>query len=127
MKEVYEITIDSPIFEGMLKNLDSEIQRVIGELYDGDFEAGEINLKLKLNRVEDYKEYPKEDDSNEIYWYRKPEFLYNISTTLKKQFKQEGAFLPDAEIKLVNDTFVLVPVPDPQMSLFETPEEDFLK
>lgn len=114
MENILKINIDSPVFKQMLTDLDKEIKRVIEKIYDEEFESGEISLKLKLTQIEDHKEYPKQDElgfeESEIYWYKKPYFKHSVSTSLKKQYKQEGEFVPEAEIKLIDEDYVLVPV-----------------
>lgn len=130
MNHILEINISSLIFDPMLNDLDNEIRRVIEKIYDEEFESGEITLKLNLTQIDAYKEYPKQDEfgfeESEIYYYKKPQFKHSVSTSLKKQYKQQGELVPDAEIKLIDEQYLLVPVKDPQMSLLDR-EEDFLK
>ena len=129
MENILEININSSIFESMLTDLDKEIKRVVEKIYNEEFESGEITLKLNLSQIEDHKEYPKKDElgfeESEIYWYKKPYFKHSVSTSLKKQYKQQGELIPDAEIKLIDEQYLLVPVREPQLSLLD--EEDFLK
>ena len=90
------IDIHSTPFEAMLQDLNKEIVRVIDKVYRGEFETGEINLKLSLTLFEDYKEFPVEDEtgqtSNETYEYKRPVFEHNITSMLKKQYKQKGFY-----------------------------------
>ena len=122
-KRILEIDIESPIFNSMLHDLNLEIKRVIEKVYDEEFETGEISLKLKLNIKNEYKEYPKENDFgelfNETYKYRKPYFEHQVSTTLKKQYKQEGVYTEEKEVKFEDGQYYVVPILEPQTSLFD--------
>ena len=83
-----EINIQSPIFEKMLSDLNGEIQRVIDQVHNEEFEAGEITLKLNLTLPYAFKEFPREDENgemiNELYKYKQPRFEHKVTTTLKK-------------------------------------------
>lgn len=128
MKDIYEINIDSPIFKTMLHALDTEIKRVVESVYENEFESGDITLKLSLSFPEDSKEFPKGDElgfgDSEKYYFRKPYFKHTVSTSLKKQYKDEGAYTEDREVKLIDDEYLLVPVTEPQMNLLD---DGFLK
>lgn len=121
--KILEIDIESPIFNTMLHDLNLEIKRVIDKVFDEEFEIGEISLKLKLSINEDYKTYPKDDGyggfTEETYKYRKPYFEHQVSTTLKKQYKQEGAYTEEKEVKFEDEQYYVVPIIEPQTSLFD--------
>lgn len=122
-KKILEIDIESPIFNSMLHDLNIEIKRVIDKVFDEEFEVGEISLKLKLSINEDYKTYPKDDGygglTEQTYMYRKPYFEHQVSTTLKKQYKQEGVYTEEKEVKFKDGQYYVVPILEPQTSLFD--------
>lgn len=122
-KKVLEIDIQSPIFEGMLKDLNKEIVRVIDKVYKGEFEEGEVNLKLSLTIDEAYKRFAKENDYGETvyetYEYKKPNFEHNVTTTLKKQYKQKGSYTEEKEVVYEDGQYMVKPIEEPQMNLFE--------
>lgn len=122
-KKVLEIDIQSPIFEGMLKDLNKEIVRVIDKVYKSEFEEGEVNLKLSLTIDEAYKRFPKENDYGETvyetYEYKKPNFEHNVTTTLKKQYKQKGRYTEEKEVVYEDGQYMVKPIEEPQMNLFE--------
>lgn len=129
-KKVLEVDINSPIFYSMLHDLNKEIKRVIDKVYDQEFEAGEITLKLSLAIPESYKEIPVEKKAsgeiiNETYKYRRPYFEPKVTSTLKKQYKQEGFYTDEKEIRFENGQYFIVPIVEPQISLFDD-EEDFI-
>lgn len=121
-RSVLDIDIQSPVFQEMLDNLNMEIQRTIKKVYDKDFQGGEITLKLNIEIPEAYKYFPKTDEfgemTEETYKYRQPNFKHAVTTTLKKQFKQEGIYNAEKEVVLNTDgKFVVVPLENPQMSI----------
>lgn len=122
-KKVLEIDIESPIFNSMLHDLNLEIKRVIEKVYDEEFEGGEISLKLKLNIKDEFKEYPRENEFgeviNETYKYRKPYFEHAVATTLKKQYKQEGLYSEEKEVKYIDGEYIVVPLREPQLNMFD--------
>lgn len=122
-RKILEIDIESPIFKNMLHDLNLEIKRAIEKVYDEEFEVGEISLKLKLSIADDYKVYPKENEFgeiiNETYQYRRPYFEHQVSTTFKKQYKQEGLYTEEKEVKCIDGNYVVAPLKEPQLSMFD--------
>lgn len=122
-KKVLEIDIQSPIFACMLNDLNSEIVRVIDKVYKGEFEGGEVNLKLGLTIDNGYKEFPRENEYGETiydtYKYKKPNFEHNVTTTLKKQYKQKGSYTEEKEVVYEDGQYMVKPIEEPQMNLFE--------
>lgn len=126
-RETLEIDIDSPVFEGMLKDLNKEIQRAILKVYDREFEVGEISLKLSLEIPEGFETIPKANKYgeviNETYKYRKPIFKHNLTTTFKKTFKNDGGYTDKRDVQLIDGKFVAVPITQPQMSIYDLVNE----
>lgn len=122
-RKVLEIDVESPIFEGMLNDVNKEIQRVIKKVYNEEFGSGEIALKLTIEIPNAIKIIPKVDEYgemiNETYQYRKPIFEHKITSTLKKQYKQEGCYTDERDVKLEGDKFVAIPVEDAQISIYD--------
>lgn len=120
-KKVLKIDIESPVFNAMLNDTNKEIQRCIKKVYDEEFESGEITIKLNISIPETFKTIPKVDEFgeliNETYKYRRPVFKHNITSTLKKQFKQEGIYTEEKDVKYEDGEFIVVPIKDPQISI----------
>lgn len=120
-RKVLEIGMDSPVFNCLLKDLDKEIQRCIKKVYDEEFESGEISLKLSIEIPKAFKTIPKTNEYgeliNETYKYRKPLFEHKVTTTLKKQFKQEGIYTEDRDVKYEDGKFFATPIKDPQICI----------
>lgn len=127
-KQVLEINIDSPVFNCLRQDIDKEIQRVIRNVYDEKFEAGEISIKLNLEITDDYQNIQRKDEEgnafNDTFKYRKPNFEHKITTTLKKRYKQEGVFTGKREVVFQNGEFVTIPLIDPQMSIDDLKDEE---
>lgn len=126
--KVLELDIYSPIFKIMLHDLNLEMKRAIDKVFERDFEGGEITLKLKIEIPDGYKEYPKTDrygnTTTERYVYRRPRFEHTVTTTLKKQYKQEGVYAEERDIKFVDGQYIACPIQDPQMSVFDEYQEE---
>lgn len=120
-KRVLEIDIDSPVFNCLLKDLNSEIQRCVKKVYEEEFEVGEITIKLSIEIPEAYKTIPRVDEFGEIindtYRYRQPRFEHKVTSTLKKQYRQEGIYQEERDVKFEDGKFVAVPIKDPQVRI----------
>lgn len=46
--EELPLNIYSPVFKDMLEQLDGELQNVLGNVYEGKFEGGDIKMKTEL-------------------------------------------------------------------------------
>lgn len=118
---VLDIDIESEVFKCMLHDLDMEVQRVIKQVYDERFESGEITLKLNIEIPNSYETVPKNDENgemiNETYKYRKPVFEHKVTTTLKKQYKNEGIFDEKRDIQFKDGKFIAVPIKRCQMHI----------
>ena len=120
-KKVLEIDINSPVFAGMLDDLNKEIQRVIQNVYEGKFASGEISLKLELKIVSGFEDMPKVNEFGEMitetYKYKKPDFEHKVTSTLKKQYKQEGSYSEKKEIVWDEDNgkYIVKPIRNLQL------------
>lgn len=120
-RKVLDIDVDSPVFNCLLKDLNREIQRCVKKVYEEEFEAGEITVKLSLEIPEAFKTIARIDEFGEIindtYRYRQPRFEHKITSTLKKQYKQEGIYQEERDVKFEDGKFVAVPIKDPQIRI----------
>lgn len=123
-RKVLEIDIESPIFDEMRGALDKQIQKVIQLVYDGNFQSGEVSLKLNIELPTHYKTMPEVDsETGEMiereYKYKRPVFEHKLTTTLKKQFKDEGSYSDERDVQLIDGHFIAVPFKKNQISLFD--------
>jgi hypothetical protein len=123
-KKVLEIDIKSEIFNCMMQDINEEIQRCVRDVFDEKFESGEISLKLSIKIPNAFEIIPRTDELtgelvNDTYRYRRPDFEHNITTTLKKQYKQEGSYTDRRDVQFEDGKFIAVPIKQAQISMFE--------
>lgn len=123
-RKILDIDVESPIFDEMRGALDKQIQKVIQLVYDGNFQSGEISLKLNLELPTHYKTIPEVDsETGEMvereYKYKRPVFEHKLTTTLKKQFKDERSYSNERDVQLIDGHFIAVPFKKNQISLFD--------
>lgn len=128
-KKVLDIDIESPVFTAMISSLNQQIQKVIKLVYDEKFKSGEIALKLNIELPNAYKEFPRTDELTgemivDTFKYRKPVFEHKLTTTLKKQFKDEGGYTDERDVQFQDGHFVAVPLKRNQISLFDEAEKE---
>lgn len=56
-----DVNVNSPVFKAMVDDANKEIRRVLLEVYNGNFDGGEITIKLKLDirKVTNKKDFMK--------------------------------------------------------------------
>lgn len=123
-KRVLDVDIDSPIFNKMRSSLNKQILNVINLVFNDEFKSGEISLKLEIELPTAYKTINAVDEETgemveREYKYKKPVFDHKITTTLKKQFKDEGGYTDERDIQLKDGTFIAVPFEKNQISIFD--------
>lgn len=125
-REVLSVDLNSPIFRTMRRKLNDQIQKVLIKAYNGEFESGDISLKITLSVPTLTKKFPVEDGISgehpkiKVYEYKALNIKHNITTTLKKVDKIDGEYFGEKELKK-DDTgeFVEVPIENPQISMFD--------
>lgn len=123
-KKVLEIDVNQEMFAGMLRDFNNEIMRCIRDVYDEKFEAGEITVKLNIEIPVAYETFQRTDKEtgelmDDTYKYRKPLFEHKITTTMKKQYKQEGGYTDKRDVKFEDGKWIAVPVKEAQRSIFD--------
>ena len=107
--------LQDPKFEEMQISFDASIIHVAKKIAAGEFEQGEITLKLKIGTV-----YEQKDEKA----YKMPAFNYKIGTNLQKKSSLDGGdAYKDMEFKLDDGVVVLERVKTNQMDMFEDDEE----
>lgn len=108
-------SLKDPKFEEMQISFDASIIHVAKKIAAGEFEQGEITLKLKIGTV-----YEQKDEKA----YKMPAFNYKIGTNLQKKSSLDGGdAYKDMEFKLDDGVVVLERVKSNQMDMFEDDEE----
>ena len=120
---MYELDVNSPAMEEAVASLDKMLKKCLDQVFDGEFESGEINLKLEVGVEPAIELFPATDDLGEptehAYEYKKPVLKHKASLQLKKKEEISGQFCGRVELKMIDGQFVAVPIEDAQMSLFE--------
>lgn len=102
-------------FEYMQMSLNASIVHVAKKIAAGEFEQGEITLKLKIGTVYEHKEETA---------YKMPAFNYKIGTNLQKKSSLDGGdAYQGMEFKLDDGVVVLEKVKSNQIDVFEEEEE----
>ena len=119
--KIPNINFESEIFNVARAALDTAILRVLDKCYTGEFESGDVSLKLTIGIADDHIELPAENELGElgsaVYEYRRPSFRSTVATTLKKTSKREDVIFIDGEIKEIDGDFALVELPKAQVEL----------
>lgn len=123
-RKILEIDLESAIFNAMKQDLNEELLRVVKKVFDEEFESGEISLKLSIEIPNAYGTFTKTDEDTgelltETFKYRKPLFEHKITTTLKKQYKQDGTYTEARDVRYEDGRYIAVPVKQAQMDMFE--------
>lgn len=111
-----KINLYTEEFDELKISLNASIEHVVKKLASKEFEAGDINLKIKIGFKADYK--------NEKM-YRKPVVLYKVNTVLQKKSNIDSEFsYKNKELVLDEDGEpVLQEVKSSQIDVFEEDEE----
>ena len=104
MENTFVLDVNSPAMESAVKSLDMMLKRCLNQLMDGNFEGGEIMLKL--------------ENTSTPYEYRKPSIKHKATMQLKQKDECSGAYTGKVEIKEIDGDFVVFPIEDRQTSLF---------
>ncbi|WP_085829376.1 hypothetical protein [Clostridium massiliodielmoense] len=121
-KQVLAVDITSPIFQSMVDTLNEKIIDVIKNVYNEEFESGDISLKITLSVPETIKEVPTDNGLGELvvksYKYKALQFKHNITSTLKKVDKDEDYYYGEKELKEDDEgNFIEQPIRNPQMCI----------
>lgn len=119
---VPEISFDSEVFKDAKSMLDGALLGVLTQVFKGQFESGDINLKISISLVDDYEKLPGDDPITgetieTMYEYRRPEIESTVSTSLKKVAKGKASYSPQAEIKEMDGAFVIQELPKVQITM----------
>jgi len=117
-----EISFDSLPFKDSRTLMDQALRDVLNKVYNGEFEAGDITMKISLAIIDDYINLPGEDPlsgetTESTYEFRRPSFQTLVTTTLKKVAKGKTIYNPPLEIKENDGELTLYELPKAQMDI----------
>lgn len=103
-------------FEDMQMALNTAIVQVGQKIAKGEFEQGDVSLKLKIGTVIEQKEETV---------YKMPAFTYKIGTNLQKKSNMDGGdAYRDMELKVYGDMVILEKVRSDQIDMFDEEDEE---
>lgn len=109
--------LQDPKFEEMHTRFNASIIHVAKKIATGEFEQGEITLKLKIGTV-----YEQKDETA----YKMPAFNYKICTNLQKKSSLDGGdAYKDMEFKLDDGVVVLERVKSNQIDMLDEEDEEW--
>lgn len=106
-REELEISLESPIFEGMVEEANETIQEVVEQLLKGGFEKGHVLISFDLSLIVN-------EHNNEL---KAPKLDYKVNSSCKKEVKKKGSNTSTNTIRESDGVYVEVPVENPQQSL----------
>ena len=125
-KKAFELNLKSQAFTEFCCNFNTAIIECLSELYEGNFEGGDIAAKVSIEIERGVEFFPttEMDENGKIkeksYHYKKPNIEHKVTLTLKKRAEAKGGYVPHAmELKKDNDQYLLSPVTKAQLSLDE--------
>lgn len=104
-----EISLENPIFEGMVEEANGTIQEVVEQLLKGGFEKGHVLISFDLSLI--INEHNPE--------LKAPKLDYKVNSSCNKEVKKKGSSTSTNTIKENDGIYVEVPVANPQQSLLE--------
>ena len=120
-KEELEISLESPIFEGMVEEANETIQEVVEQLLKGGFEKGHVLISFDLSLIVNEHVLISFDLSLIVNEHNKdlkaPKLDYKVNSSCKKEAKKKGSRTSTNTIQERDGVYVEVPVENPQQSL----------
>lgn len=92
--EILSLT-NPELFEDLILASDSHLNTVMGKVARGEFEAGEVNIKISLSYALEEMQVPKTENDFEIKRYKKPVIKYTVRSNLKQSFANENSVLTE--------------------------------
>lgn len=116
------LDFDSDTFNGMKKDMNFVLQRLIGNMREKDTDEGSMTLKIDVTMVKEF--IPNYDPSikGEIREVNKPQFKHKVTSAVKINDEKSGNFDNEMELVMDEDTgvFKLVPIANTaQRSIFD--------
>jgi hypothetical protein len=121
------ICLNSPIFENMRLAFDAQLANVMSELFEENFDGGEINLKLAIEIELDHEDIAESDGFEghikQDIFFKKPVFKHTIMANFKRNSKIQGVYDERRQLKINADgLFIAAPVNRSQMSIDDVEE-----
>ena len=119
------LTIEGTAFNVLRNDINQILRMALNNMIQKDGEKAELKISLKIALTQGFASDPEEDDMERQILI--PKFEHKVSSVM--QYKEEkSGILGGAEYELFWDKdkreYVMRPIKDAQLSLFEPTEED---
>lgn len=113
--------IESPFYGELRMLINEKLDELLTELDRGEFQEGDINVKLTLGTMLGVESIPQEDgdtggERQGSFEFRIPGAEWNVKLTLKKSSGEKGRFGERRAFKRRGERYIAVPVREAQMS-----------
>lgn len=86
-----KLTVFNDGFAELVTQINEHLEKVGKHVIDGEFESGEITVKIKVGTENKFEEYPAESGGQDkIVEYIEPDIQFDVKTDLKKAYKTSG-------------------------------------
>lgn len=108
------------LFEDLIMMSDTHLQTVMKKIAKGDFEGGEVNIKINLSANNEVTQIPVSVDDYVVKEYKQPVISFSVRSTLKQSFSDEAKSNTEGlMVSLEDNRLRLQKVDDGQMSLLK--------
>lgn len=126
-RKEYALTLDSDAFNSLKSDFNQLLRQTLSMMLQKEGEKAELKLSLKITltqgAVPDLEEHRYAAEREVIF----PKFEHKISSVMQYKDEKSG-FVGGTEYELVWDkekcAYVMRPIKDAQLSLFDEPEDD---
>lgn len=111
---------DREIFGDLVFKVDSKLYEVMTEIAEGNFESGQVTLKIGIRGQIDELEIPREDGDFELRDFMRPAIDYKVESTLKKtDSSSDYAITDNLAMDIEDDKLRISKVDDGQVSFLD--------
>ncbi|WP_240308885.1 hypothetical protein [Anaerococcus marasmi] len=104
-----KLSLKNPeLFNDLIFGVDNHMSTVMGKVVRGDFESGEVTVKIKLACEYEEVKIPRAGSDFEIKKYKKPVIKYSIKSNLKQSFSNENSVVTDNYMVDAKDNSVML-------------------
>lgn len=108
------------LFEDLIMMSDTHLQTVMKKIAKGDFEGGEVNIKINLSANNEVTQIPVSVDDYVVKEYKQPVISFSVRSTLKQSFSDEAKSNTEGlMVSLEDNRLRLQKVDDGQISLLK--------
>ena len=112
------VDINGEVFKDMRGDLQLVLHNVLIEIFNENFESGDITLKLNVGTSLEFEDVPDGMGGWTRTPYNRPIFNYKINYALQKKDNIDGAYIAEGQVlALENGFFKLMDIEKAQMEM----------